>query len=126
MKKNYAKISFIIQLVISFLCCGTVILGTGFMVKYFQDNCGRYTEHLLEYGNYSLYEMMANEINAVFRGFQIGFLIAFVLTAAAGIVAYHFNKSSSKAIKIAVIAASVLPVAVTLIYPVILSVTMQR
>ena len=122
MKKNSDLLSFITAIAASILSGAAAILGTSLMINYYNTHLKEYDQYVLNHGTYSWYDLMPEEIRRVFRYYQIAMLIIFVISASAGMFAFHFNKNSGKKRKAVIICAAAMPAVLSALFPLVLSV----
>lgn len=120
MKKNSDLISFITAISASILSVAAVILGTSLVISYYNTHLKEYDQYLLNHGTYSWYDLMPEEIRRVFRYYQIAMLIILIVSAATGMLAFHFNKSSGKKRKTVIICVAAMPAVISVLIPLIM------
>ena len=118
-RKRIDIISFVVQLITAIFATIAVKLEIDNILNYYNANLESYNKFLIHWGNYSWYELMPYDIRVIFRVFQVHMFIIIVLITVIGIVTFHFNKNSNRLKKIIIILSSVLPIAFSAVYSLI-------
>lgn len=117
MKKKADIISFIVQLVIAVFALIAIKLAMDFILNYYRGNIEHYYQLLVDNGTYYLYKLLSYDVMPAFAKFKIIMFIIIVLIIVTGMIAFHFNKNSVKSRKVIIVSSSCLPIAFSLLYP---------